>query len=472
MHGTASAEPMRKRLIGIFIGILALGTIPGAQQPAGGLDPVAIRTAIERSLAVTPRGIAALPPAQLGVRVTDVTVERLAAGQDRITIDLNQTALTYAAGGTLEALTTQVIESTAALTVGSRHVDYRFLVGGLPLDQFAPRSPQSIGAQQAGVARRVVISAGHGWYRDEGFAVWRLQRDYHWGIVEDFVNFDITHYLKNELIASGFDVRTARNPDRHAGAGVSGYARWQEGAKYYVRDLGAPASTWDFGVDDYAKDINSRPFYANWIDAGLLVSIHNNGGGSSGTETWYDSMNGHEADSRRLAQIVNDRVVAAIRARYDPQWVDRGLRSCNGCKGENRLAARPAVIVEIAFMDTKSPDNDALHSESFKLFVAQAIRDAIQEFTGAAAGEDADAQGRRELLARAAQDPRFGAAIDGSFGADPNWQEQWELRWLEFEFAGGRRVRLYHSTSTLDRSARYTGFWDPDTGSWQGWDPL
>ena len=110
------------------------------------------------------------------------------------------------------------------------------------------------------------------------------------------------------------------------------------------------------------------------------MSIHNNGGGGTGTETWYDETNGQEQESQRLAEIINNKVVAAIRAHYNPEWPDRGLRSCNGCKGENRLAARPAIILEVAFMDMKSPDNEALHSETFKQIVARAIRGGLQEW--------------------------------------------------------------------------------------------
>jgi hypothetical protein len=50
------------------------------------------------------------------------------------------------------------------------------------------------------------------------------------------------------------------------------------------------------------------------------------------------------------------------------------------CKGETRLASRPAVIVGIADMDTLTPDNSALHDETFKRPVVQAIRDAIEEW--------------------------------------------------------------------------------------------
>jgi len=141
---------------------------------------------------------------------------------------------------------------------------------------------------------------------------------------------------------------------------------------------------WNFGVDDYARDINARPFYANWIDAAALISLHNNAGAQTGTETWYDGANGTEGESARLAQTVNAHVVAAIRQRYNVNWIDRGLRVCNGCKGENRLATRPSIIVEIAYMDTPTPDNDALHDDAFKRIVAEAIADGISEWASAA----------------------------------------------------------------------------------------
>ena len=468
---------MRSRLIELsllFLVLLALVAVAQAQQSTGPLDEEAIRNAIEQSLTQVPRP-ATVPPSAAGVRLVAVRVEPLPNASHRITVDLNQRALVWAPGGDIESLTTQIVESTARLTAPSRAVEYRFLIGGIPLDEFLPdaaaggiRLPQAVG-----VPRRVVISAGHGWYRDEASGSWRLQRDYHFGIVEDFVNWEITHYLKNELIASDFDVRTARNPERSAGPGLSGHPRWEESAKYYIRDIGAPPSTWDYGVDDYAKDINSRPFYANWIDAAALISIHNNGGAGTGTETWYDTSNGHETESRRLAEIINRRVVSAIRERYNPNWMDRGLRSCNACKGENHFASRPAVIVEIAFMDTQSPDNAALQSEAFKLFVAQAIRDGIQEFMAAPSSSGGfDAQVRSELMARAARDARFGAVVEGSYGIDASWDPEWELRWLEFEFTGSRRARLYHATLRSDHGVRFVGFWDPDTGAWRSWERL
>jgi N-acetylmuramoyl-L-alanine amidase len=225
-----------------------------------------------------------------------------------------------------------------------------------------------------------VISAGHGWYWHEASGTWRLQRDYYGGIVEDVVNWDIASYVRDELTAASMDARLLRYPDRDANVGTSGRPRWEEGAKYFIKGLGAPTEVWNIGVDEYARDINTRPMYANWIDSAVMVSIHNNGGRGTGTETWYDATNGQEYESQRLAGIVNNRIVALLRARYNRDWPDRGLRTCNGCKGENRIAARPAIIVEAAFMDTPTPDNDALHDETFKQIVAQAIREGLQEW--------------------------------------------------------------------------------------------
>ena len=451
-----------------------IGGAPAAQQPPSALDAAAIRAAIERALAVAPRGYQTLQsPLQAGVRVLDVAVERMPSTASRVVIDLSQRTLTYDPRGGVEPVLDHLIAATAPLTGSVRDVEYRFLVDGLPLEQFLPRivEPPRSRTQQAGGTGRVVISAGHGWYRHEATGEWRLQRDYFWGIVEDFVNYDMTAYLERELRNAGFDVRPARNPDRGAGPGVSGRSRWEESAKYYIHDLGAPDSVWNYGVDDYAKDINSRPFYANWVDAAAMVSVHNNGGGGTGTETWYDATNGHDSESRRLAEIVNRRIVEAIRARFDPAWPDRGLRTCNGCKGETRLAGRPAILVEAAFMDTRTPDNEALHNETFKQIVAQAIREGLQEW-GLRPGqpaEDADAQARRDLAARASQDARFAALVDGSFGADVTWDPAWEMRWVDATFHGGRQVRLWHMTARHDRGERYVGFWDPDTAAWTGW---
>ena len=130
--------------------------------------------------------------------------------------------------------------------------------------------------------------------------------------------------------------------DKGAGNGESGNPKWQEAARYHIKSLGVPASVWDSSTTDLNDDIRSRPLYANWVDgngqaAEILVSIHNNGGGGTGTETLYDTGNGFGADSKRLADAVHGRIIAAIRAQYNPNWPDRRVQAVATSGQEERL---------------------------------------------------------------------------------------------------------------------------------------
>ena len=369
-------------LAALFAITAALGIVIAAQEPARSLDAADLRRAIHDGLTGTPRGHERFSsPAQAGVRVVDVKVDQTSGAVQRITVDLSQKALTFDPSGDVELITDQVIRSTAPLTAHAGDVEYRFLVDGLPLDTFVSRAEPRAASRAAGNPR-VVVSAGHGWYWNEQYSAWHLQRDHYWGIVEDVVNWEFASEVQAALRTTRFEARLARNPDPLARPGPSGHPGWQEGAVYFIKSLGAPGQVWNVGVNDYARDINSRPFYANWIGADLVVSIHNNGGGGTGTETWYDETNGYQDESQRLAEILNTHIVRTIRRFYDADWPDRGLRSCNGCKGENRLATSPAVILEIAFMDTRRPDNDALHDPAFKRIVSYAIRDGLHAWAG------------------------------------------------------------------------------------------
>jgi N-acetylmuramoyl-L-alanine amidase len=363
------------RVAVLLSAVVAFAAMSTAQPPE--LSPQTIQIAIQEGLARVPRGFERLAsPAQAGVRVLGVTIDRSPRDVQRITVDLTQRALTYDPAGSIEILTDQMSASLARIV--TTQTEFRLLVDGLPLDRLLAAPAARRFRAQAASGGPIVISAGHGVYWNEYVNRWILQRDYYWDIVEDFVNWDISRYVLDELAGRGIDARPTRHPDPTAGDGRSGLPSWQEGGKYFIRTLGAPADVSDFGVNEYNRDINSRPFYANWIGAAALVSIHNNGGWSTGTETWYDETNGWAGESRALADIVQRTVVGAIRAGYDPNWIDRGLRSCNGCKGETRLAARPAVILETAFMDTQSPDNAALRTDAFKRLVAQAVAQAVE----------------------------------------------------------------------------------------------
>jgi len=373
---------MRARFLLAFLAVLV--ATPHAQDTQR-TDPDRLKLQVEQALEEPPRNYERLlAPRQTGVRVLSVDVRDTPSTQ-MITVDLSQRALTYEPSGNIEPLLDTIIEATAAAIGPKPLVEYRFTIEGLPVDQFLPRAARlSRQAQSVAAGGVVLVSPGHGLYWDDVLASWHLQRPRIRGIVEDLVNWDIARYLRDELLARNVNTQMARYPEADETAGPSGSARWQEAAKYFIQALGAPADIWNFGVDDYARDINVRPFYSNWIDAAALISVHNNAGAHTGTETWYDATNGLEGESTRLAQVIHTHVVSAIRERYNANWIDRGLRACNGCKGENRLATRPAIIVEIAYMDTATPDNDALHDDAFKHIVAEAIADGIREWASAA----------------------------------------------------------------------------------------
>lgn len=227
--------------------------------------------------------------------------------------------------------------------------------------------------------RRVAVSPGHGYYLNG--ANWVLQRSYWQGIVEDFVNHDMIVLVRDELATAGAAVLPTRNLDRAAGNGESGFPKWQEAARYHIKALGADPSIWnEAGFTHLEQDIRCRPRWANSVNADILVSLHNNGGGGTGTETLYDTNNGFGPESKRLADAVHGRVIAALRRDYNAAWADRRVQGFNGSYGENRLATRPSILIEVAFMDRPLPDNAALQDEAFKRLVARAIREGVQEY--------------------------------------------------------------------------------------------
>src|SRR5688572_22991430 len=134
---------MRSALV-VLIGmsLVLFFTATSAQAPDARIDAEAVRAAVERALAAAPRTLERLTsPAQAGVRLVDVEVQQNGTAQ-QIDIDLSQKALTYAPAGDVERLIDHLLAATAPLTAGARNVEYRFLVDGLPLDQFLPRPVQ------------------------------------------------------------------------------------------------------------------------------------------------------------------------------------------------------------------------------------------------------------------------------------------------------------------------------------------
>lgn len=314
---------------------------------------------------------------------------------NRLTLDFSRELLALDPGSAAFAAFSRRVHRAAAAELAADFSDLLLdtRIEGIPLDRLLPTKPAPTPPRAAQLptpatppvtaalaGRRLAVSPGHGYYLNPT-GTWVLQRGYWQGLVEDFVNHDMVTLLRDELAGAGAAVLSTRNLDRAAGNGESGFPRWQEAARYHVKALGADASVWNEpGYTHLDQDIRCRPRWANAVNADLLVSLHNNGGGGTGTETLYDTSNGFGAESKRLADAVHARVITTLRRDYLPGWTDRRVQGFNGSYGENRLATRPSILIEVAFMDRPVPDNAALQDEAFRRLVARAIREGIEDF--------------------------------------------------------------------------------------------
>lgn len=260
--------------------------------------------------------------------------------------------------------------------------------GGPLLTIPMPDAPDESGLAPRGgplSGRKIAISPGHGWtWTGSG---WTLQRGWWWGINEALVNAQIVMQLNTLLVNAGATVYPARNMNTNAGNGVSGYPRWEENSREYVRSLGLPSSIWDSSTTDENDDIRVRPLYANYRGADILISVHNNGacnnncGWKGGTMIIYDTGNGYHNGSYNLAKKIENQLIGSLRS-YNSNWWNRGVFGYNGSYGENRIATRPAIIIEAAFMDQEYPDNTFLRDANFRYKIAHGIYKGILDYYG------------------------------------------------------------------------------------------
>ncbi len=335
-----------------------------------------------------------------------ITLQQLDFDGHVLSIDLGETARTFLDTGRFSELMEPI--NAAVNTVleqenlsEQRSLDYQLLIMGEPLAaQEDPVVENDQGADLTAInSQRIVINPGHGWYND---GRWRLQRGYWFDIVEDFINADLAIELRNKLAAVGADVRSTRELNPNAGThAASGKPLWQVGAAAYTQHIGAPTSVWNTGSNSLNRDIMARPLYANWVGANAMISIHNNGGRGCGTETWYDTSNGYATQSYDLAQRIQSKIIERVRQQWNSNWCNRGVKGSNGGYAEIRALSRPAVLIELGFMDTET-DNRALQSPTFRSIVTQAISDAVSDYFGGVAVNCPDGTYRAEYFANAA----------------------------------------------------------------------
>lgn len=387
---------MKRYLQFVFLFLCIMPLVNATETPPND-DDLALQIFTVGSQALNSSEFSA--PAQANQpRLLDVQVH-----QNRVTLNFNQAFGDYYN----EDVFTNVINQIEALPDMNQFpvVEYNVLIERVPFNTLLPAVPdvsvdspmtivippadmQQPNATGVLAGRKIAISPGHGWTWYESCNCYQLQRGYWWGIVEDFVNAEIIMELYNILVNAGATVYPVRNLNKNGGIGVSGHPRWEENARRYLTELGLPSSVINTGTDAWASDLRSRPLYANYVNADILISLHNNGGCSNncgthgGTYILYDSTNGYQTQSLNLAQKVEAALVNQIRGSYDANWWNRGVAGFNGNYGENRLATRPSILVELAFMDQQYPDNAYLQDQSFRYIAAVGIYQGIVEYFG------------------------------------------------------------------------------------------
>ncbi|GAB4143776.1 MAG: hypothetical protein OHK0017_01560 [Patescibacteria group bacterium] len=271
---------------------------------------------------------------------------------------------------------------------------YKFSNQGQPLFNSKNANNKSLGYRGQAIGdtlnpKKVLLSPGHGYYLNSNNQRWMLQRSYFSGIVEDFINSDISAELDQKL-SPNYDTDSTRELNKNSPNHSSGLPLWQMGTMENLKSKGVPGEVWNDPGTPIAsnpnlnRDLRSRPLYANYIGSKAMISIHNNGSAipntSCGTETWYDSSNAARYESRRLASLIQNKLISKIKSEWNQNWCDRGVKGSDGGYAENRLTDNiPSVIVELAFMDNSS-DNAALQDPKFRSIATNAIAEAVDEY--------------------------------------------------------------------------------------------
>ncbi|MCL1999672.1 MAG: N-acetylmuramoyl-L-alanine amidase [Turicibacter sp.] len=128
---------------------------------------------------------------------------------------------------------------------------------------------------------------------------------------------------------------------------------------------------------DVAMGINARAKYANSHAADFFISIHTNAGGGTGAETFIAP---NDRQSLDFATAVNDRYATKMVLRNRGVKLDSTTR--HGSLGVLRNTKMPAILLELAFIDSPvdNPDLGILCGKRQKM--AAALADGVLAFLG------------------------------------------------------------------------------------------
>lgn len=235
-------------------------------------------------------------------------------------------------------------------------VPSRMVSGGLRLKLPAPTGPYALYRPEPGTlelrllapglaGKTIVVDAGHGGEETGAAGDYSAEKD---------INLAVALRLQPLLEQAGARVTMTRTTD----------------ARVLPPARAAALST---ASERTRLDLEQRVDMANAAGADLYLSIHANGGGSleEGTETFWAQPNLNVEQSRRLAGLVQDEVLAAL------GLVDRGVKQRPF--HVVRFTYAPAALVELGFM-TNPAEEALLASAGGHAAAARALLRAVERF--------------------------------------------------------------------------------------------
>jgi N-acetylmuramoyl-L-alanine amidase len=233
-------------------------------------------------------------------------------------------------------------------------------------------------ASQAESRRVIAIDPGHG--GNESGAVYRGSSG-QVELIERDVNLAISLFLAESLRGAGFEVVLTRTDDTRV-------------------NVPATDRNGDGRIDD-DDDLQARVDIANEAGAALLLSIHNNGIANPrvrGTSTWYAAAHPRGAESRVLAELVQEELLAGLRSTgYEP--IDQGANDDPPLQKPYghlflvgpqtprvaRASQMPGVVGESLFV-TSDVESQLLATEAVQRAIADSYRRAVERFFQQASG--------------------------------------------------------------------------------------
>lgn len=192
-------------------------------------------------------------------------------------------------------------------------------------------------------------------------------------------------------------------------AEVSGFPRWEEGARYWEQYSGIPDSVYNYtgGKNDYTDDYASRGRWINWLAGGsaaypegpglgipveLALAFHTDAGTTPlndiiGTLVIYTGWDDEKKTefpngasrvlARDFADYMQTQIVNDVRALYAPEWTRRRLH--NSSYAESRNPKVPTVLLEFLSHQNFADMKYGL-DPSFRFTVSRAIYKSMLRF--------------------------------------------------------------------------------------------